>query len=236
MGGGLIRAFLRDSLPTAMHAYLLLAVPFSYGAILTLWGSRSSGPAATGTAFVKGALVGLVVAVLQLAFPDIETSLFPGVGSFLILAGRDLVMPALGGLVLFLVIHRAGARLSGPSKMLSVASYLCGVFTVIGLLDTLVRAPYFTVYELFLLPTLRISLTLMVALLVGLIDGETLWFRYVYVAALVLVPFIASTAGYLARFNYPGGAVGVTAGFAVVATALMVVDRRTHGGARDYAT
>lgn len=214
---------------------MLLAIPFAYGIMLTLWGSRSSGSAATGAAFVKGAVSGLLFVLLMLLFPDVESALRPGIGTYLIRVAEDLGVPVFGGLLLFRLIHRSGARLGGATKVLSISSFLSGAFTVVALLDALVRAPFFSVYELYLLPLLRVSVILIVAFLFGLIDGETLWFRYLYMVAVVAAPVAAGSAGYLALFNYPLPAVVVTVVFALGAAGLVIADRHSSVIARGYA-
>lgn len=217
-----------------MHAFLLLAVPFGYGAILSFWANRSSGAAATGGAVAKGALIGLVVVVLLLLVPSIDETLSLGVAAYAIGALRDFYLPAGIAVALFFVVHRAGTRLPGSTKVLSLASFLAGAFAVLSVFDLLTRSPYFSAYELYLLPALRVALIVLLALLFGLADGETMWIRYLYVAAMVLLPAALAVVPYLMRFNHPAAGIVLTTFFVASTTFLFVIDLRTGALRRGY--
>ena len=60
--------------------------------------------------------------------------------------------------------------------------------TIHPFIDLLIRTEYMGTYELFLLPAIRVGAMLLIPGLYVLFCDETFWVRYLYLAAIFLVP------------------------------------------------
>ena len=84
-------------------------------------------------------------------------------------------------------------------------------------MNLFLRGDYSGVYELFLLPGLRIAAIVLAVILYGAFDSETFWTRYLYLFLLITLPAVAGVVYYLLAINVGVAAIcltGLLLGFA----------------------
>jgi hypothetical protein len=194
----------------AVHIFLLFAVPLSYIYVLILRDLARHPPAFLAIPALKGALVTLIVAIGVSLFTRFTEQPFSGPGLYFYLAIHDFVMPAAICFLLYLVMTPGLSSLSPDERLVSILSFLTGHFAVQGFLDLFERY-FFTSYELFVAPAMRVALILMIAVLYYRFSDETFWVRYLYLFLLVLSPFAVAVPQFVLAINYAGWAAGATA-------------------------
>jgi hypothetical protein len=195
---------------------MIFAVPIGYLYYLTLRDEAGEPPQLVGRMFTRGAVYGLVVALLLLLIRRIWDPAQAGQGLFWYLAFHDFWIPTFVLTALYLL--SSSAREAAPSeRRTALVSLLAGGFTLLGVLDIWVLADYQGLYELFLLPGLRLAIVISVPLLLSLFNEETFWTRYLYLSASLLVPLLPGLVGLLVFAGY--GSLGMIAGFVLLGAA-----------------
>ncbi|MFO8063202.1 MAG: hypothetical protein ACQETQ_06095 [Spirochaetota bacterium] len=96
--------------------------------------------------------------------------------------------PVVPGIILFYLIERAVLRQRGHVSIVSLSVFLGGIYFVHSVIDVL-RIPYhYGPYVGFILPTLRLALIIVVPPLLGAVTREARPLRFVWAAAVVLIP------------------------------------------------
>lgn len=186
-----------------MHVFLLFAVPLSFVYVLILRDLARHPPAFLAIPALRGAISTIVVAIGAAFLRRFVEQPFSGSGLYFYMAVLDYVMPATICFLMFLLLTPSVFSLSPEEGFVSLLSFLAGHFAVQGFLD-LVQRDFFTAYELFVAPSMRVALVLLVAVLYFRFCEETFWTRYLHLALMVLAPFVVAVPHLLLAMNYAG--------------------------------
>ena len=210
-----------------MHVFLISAVPLSYIYALILRDEAGDDPALVGASVLRGMLGYLVELIVLLIIRRYVPRPYSGIGTFFYAALHDFGVPILGTLLLFLLFTPDVRGLSGRERRLGLLSFGAGVFTLSGIMDLFVHGGYFGLYELFLLPALRVVAVLIVPVLYLLFAEETFWIRGFYMAAIVALPFAMAAVFFLVILSMPGWAIIATAAMFAAAWLVTVLGARS---------
>ena len=204
-----------------MHVFLILSTPLVYAYLLVLREQTGRTAAMTVVPAVKGVLSYLVVLVPLLLIGRFVARPFAGSGLYLYGTVYDFALPGLIAFLFYLWLVPDVGGLTADERFLSLFSFYAGVFTLAGLMDLFLRADYHGVYELFMLPALRLAFMLYVPSLYYRFSSENSWIRYLYLLLMCGVPFALGLVS-LAAAMYLGsasvlGTVGLLIGGCAVA-------------------
>ena len=205
-----------------MYLFLILAVPISYLYILMLRGQTGDAASTTGIPFLKGALAFLIVLAVMLIARRIVDRPFSGYGIYVYASVFDFAIPILGSTVLFFLLTRDVMGYSGQDRSAMLLAFLAGSLSLESVLDLFLRGDYFGVYELMLLPSLRVSGMVYASLLYRAFDTETFWTRYIYLLLLLLLPGLLGAVQFLLGLNIGAAAVSL-AGLLFALTWLLLI-------------
>lgn len=194
-----------------MHIFLMLSVPVAYIYALILRDEANQPAVLTAVSALKGAIAYLLVLVPLLFIDRFVERPFTGAGLYFYNAVYDFVVPGHLGFLLYLWFTRDPGGLAPEERLVSLLSFFAGLFALSGIMDVFVRPVYLGAYELFHLPTLRITLMLILPVLSYHYAAETLWLRYVYLLLIIATPFALSAAPLLISMNYTLAGAAVTA-------------------------
>jgi hypothetical protein len=108
-------------------------------------------------------------------------------------------------------------------------SFLAGGLTVLSFFDLFLPAGFYSPYDLFLLPLVRVSLMLAVPALFYLFSNTMSWARYLFLAALFLLPFAYGAVFSLQAANFATWSTIATIGLLLGSATLAIT---TEGGVR----
>jgi len=210
-----------------MHIFLIAAAPLSYIYALVLRDEAGESSAFVGVSALRGALAYLIELAVLLLLARFAPRTYSGIGSYFYSVLYDFGIPVLGTFLFFLWFTPDVRGLAARERSLTLLSFLAGALSLAGIMDLFVRAEFSSVYEIFLLPALRVSAMLLVPFLYRLFVEETFWTRYLYIAALVALPFAFSTAFYLVVLNFHVAAILGTAAVFLGGWAVVILPRTT---------
>lgn len=194
-----------------MHLFLIIAVPISYVYLLVLREQANERSELVAMPVLKGALSYLIILIPLLSMERFIVRPYVGGALYFYVTIHDFAIPAYLGVVLYLWFTPRVRDSSPDERFLSLASFLTGLFTVSGIMDLFTRAEHFGTYELFYLPALRVALILFAATLVYQYAAETVWVRYVYLVALIALPFALGSAAFLEAIHADAWAIPLAA-------------------------
>ncbi len=189
---------------------MILSVPLAYVYFLVLREQTGRTSAMTAVPALKGLLAYLIVLIPLLLMNRFIDRPFDGTGLYLYVATYDYVLPALLLFVLYLRFTRDVGGLTPDERFLSLVSFFAGAFAFAGVLDLFLRADYHGPYELFMLPSLRIALLLILPTLYYQFSCETFWLRYLYLALMAVAPFAIAVVPTLSSMYLHSAAILLT--------------------------
>lgn len=190
-----------------MHLFLISAVPISYLYLLVLREQANERSELVATPVLKGALSYLIVLIPLFSMERFVVRPYVGAGLYFYVTIHDFAIPVYLAVLLHLWFTPRSRDASPDERFLSLTSFLTGLFTVAGIMDLFTRAEHFGPYELFYLPALRVALMLLAATLMYQVAAETVWVRYVYLFALLVLPFALGTASFLEAIHADAWAI-----------------------------
>ena len=146
---------------------------------------------------------------------------FSGSGLYFYSMVTDFLLPAYLGFALYLLLTPSPTSLSPDESFVSLLSFLAGHFVVQGVVD-LFDPGYVGSYELFVAPSMRIVVMLVVSVAYYRFCAETFWTRYLYLVMLAAVPFLAGVPQFLFAVNILAGAIPATIGTFLGAFAMVL--------------
>ena len=216
-----------------MHLFLIAAAPLSFIYALILRDEAGEPPSLVGVSALRGMLAYLFELAILLLLGRFVPRVYSGLGAYFYSALYDFAVPILGTFLLYLWFTPDVRGLSSQERRLSLLSFIAGAVTLAGIMDIFLRAEYFGLYELFLLPALRVTAMLFIPILYRLFVDETFWIRGFYIAAIVVIPFVLAGVFFLVVLNIFGGAILASAiGFAAAWLATILGSRSAAGARR----
>jgi hypothetical protein len=215
-----------------MHIFLIAAAPVSYIYALILRDEAGESPALVGVSALRGLLAYLIELAILLLLGRFAPRTYSGIGAYFYSVLYDFGIPVLGSFLLFLWFTPDVRGLAARERQLSLLSFVAGVVSLSGIMDIFVRAEYFGVFELFLLPGLRVAAMLLIPVLYRLFVEETFWIRILYIAGIVAIPFAFASIFYLVTLNMFVGATLGTAGVFLGAWLVTILGSRSAVRAR----
>ena len=215
-----------------MHLFLIAAAPLSYIYALMLRGETGEPSALVGVSALRGTIAYLLELALLLLVRRFVPHAWSGIGAYFYGAFCDFGIPLLGSFVLFLLFTPDVRSLSSRERRLALQSFCAGAFALAGIMDIFLRAEYFGVYELFLLPGLRIAGMLLIPVIYRLFVEQTFWTRSLYIVIIVLLPFVFATVSYLTVLNVHYAAILAAAAIFGGAWLVTILGSRSVAGRR----
>ena len=117
--------------------------------------------------------------------------------------------------------------MSTGDRELALVSFLAGAMSFAGLMDLVIRPGYAGVYELFLLPAVRVGAIMLIPALYVLFCDETFWIRYLYLALILIGPALFGAVYSLYVENILAASIALAVAFFAGgwATALFATSR-----------
>lgn len=211
-----------------MHIFLIAAVPLSYVYALVLRDEAGDDASLVGVSVLRGVVAYLVELVVLLVFRRFVRRAYSGLGAYFYAAAYDFAIPILGAFLLFLLFTPDVRGLSSRERRLGLLSFGAGVFILAGIMDLFLQSSYFGIYELFLLPALRVAAVLLVPVFYRLFVEETFWVRGFYLAAIVALPFAMAAVFLLVIMSMTAWAVVTTAAISSAVWLVTVIGARSR--------
>jgi len=213
-----------------MHLFLIAAAPLSFIYVLILRDEAGEPSSLVGVSALRGMLAYLFELAILLLLGRFAPRVYSGWSAYFYSALYDFGIPIIGTYLLYLWFTPDVRGLSSRERRLGLLSFMAGAFTLAGIMDIFMRAEYFGLYELFLLPALRVTAMLATPILYRLFVEETFWTRGLYIAAIVALPFALAGVFFLMVLNIHGGAILTSAvGFSGVWLATILGSRTAAG-------
>jgi len=190
-----------------MHLFLFAATPLSFIYALILRDEAGEPSSLVGVSALRGMLAYLMELAILLLLGRFIPRVYSGWGAYFYSALYDFGIPLLGTFVLYLWFTPDVRGLSSRERRLGLLSFIAGAITLAGIMDIFLRAEYFGLYELFLLPALRVTAMLLIPILYRLFVDETFWIRGFYIVAITALPFILAGVFLLVILNVFVGAL-----------------------------
>lgn len=198
-----------------MVVYLLTAVPLAYVFVILLLEAHVMPARITVVPAVKGAIsYAIVVLVMSILSPIFPLYYRPAT-IFLHFFMDELLLPLALLVGCFFLFSRGLWHETRIDRFLGLIAFFAGYYTVAGFVDIFAHAHYFSPYTLFLLPTVRVTLMILVPSGIVAFYEERMFVRYFYIAAAAAGPALG---GLIAMYHVTNvGAVPylITAGFFV---------------------
>ena len=215
-----------------MHLFLIAAAPLSFIYVLILRDEAGEPSSLVGASALRGMLAYLIELAILLLLGRFVPRVYSGWSAYFYSARYDFGIPIIGTYLLYLWFTPDVRGLSSRERRLGLLSFMAGAFTLAGIMDIFLRAEYFGLYELFLLPALRVAAMLATPILYRLFVEETFWTRGFYIAAIAALPFALAGVFFLMVLNIRGGAILTSAvGFSGV-WLVTILGSRTAAGRR----
>ncbi len=215
-----------------MHLFLIAAAPLSFVYALILRDEAGEASSLVGASALRGMLAYLLELAILLFLGRFVSRGYSGWGAYFSSALYDFGIPVLGTFLLYLWFTPDVRGLSARERRLGLLSFLAGAITLAGFTDIFLRAEYFGVYELFLLPALRVAAMLLIPVFYRLFVEETYWTRSFYIAAIVALPFLFAGVFFLVVLNIFVAALLATAAGFCGAWLVTILGSRAAGGGR----
>jgi len=197
-----------------MHLFLIAAAPLSFIYALILRDEAGEPSSLVGVSALRGMLAYLMELAILLLLGRFIPRIYSGWGAYFYSALYDFGIPLLGTFLLYLWFTPDVRGLSSRERRLGLLSFIAGAIILAGIMDIFLRAEYFGLYELFLLPALRVTAMLLIPILYRLFVDETFWIRGFYIAAIAALPFILAGVFLLVILNvFVGAILASAAGF-----------------------
>lgn len=193
-----------------MHIYLLAAVPLSFVYVLILRDMAGGSANLIARPALRGTISSLLVALATVFVRRFFERPFSGHGLFFYLGVLDFVLPAAIGVLLYFAFTNSASDYAPDEGLASILAFFAGMLTMQGFFD-LFQRDFFGPYELFVAPSMRVSLMLLVSTVYYHFADETFWIRYLYLLLLAIVPFVAATPQLFVALNLLGIGIGLTA-------------------------
>ncbi|MEE8440227.1 MAG: hypothetical protein V3S41_00780 [Spirochaetia bacterium] len=215
-----------------MHLFLIAAAPLSYVYTLILRDEAGEPQSLVGVSALRGMPAYLIELAIILLLGRFAPRVYSGYRAYFSSVLYDFGIPILGTFLLYLWFTPNVRGLSSRERRLSLLSFIGGAFTLAGVMDIFLRAEYFGMYELFLLPALRVTAMLLVPIFYLLFVEETFWIRGLYIVTIVALPFVFAGVFFLVVLNVfvaaiLAGAVGFSGAWLVT-----ILGSRTGAGRR----
>ena len=207
-----------------MILFLLIGPPLSYMLALQMRKIRS--PTETVRTILQGMGVWAVAFLLYLLLRPLVPLRFDRTGLYLYFALHDFVYWIAAATAGFLIVS---LRDSNPRISLSVdviGGFLLGIFLAQPVIDLIESHQNLQIYDLFLLPALRIVLILALPALLVIAADSSLFVRILLSAAIVSLTFLAPLVPFFAVRNLAIVSYALVGIFSVGAIALFLVARR----------
>jgi len=212
-----------------VQLFLIFAVPISYLYFLTVTGQSSASPLLLSRAIAKGALFSVLVltaAALLRRFVSVSQS---GFAYYFVTSLEDMWLPTIILVGLYAWSTREFRDQPPSERQTTLRSFLVGGFTVLSFFDLFLPAGYYSPYDLFLLPAMRVSLMLAAPAFFYLYSDTMSWHRYLILLGLFLLPFVYGVVFLLQSANFDAWATLVAATLLVGSASLAIA---TAGGLR----
>ena len=138
------------------------------------------------------------------------------------ITGVPFLKGALAFLVVLAVMLIARRIVDRPFSGYGIYVFLAGSLSLESILHLFLRGDYFGVYELMLLPSLRVSGIVYASLLYRAFDTEPFWTRYIYLLLFLLLPGLLGAVQLLLGLNIGAAAVSL-AGLLFAVTWLLLI-------------
>lgn len=205
-----------------MFLFLLTAVPIAYLLLLNVTRQVNQPLAFTLIAFIKGMLAFLPVLVVVMALDYAIPYQFNAGPLYLRYTLLPIGMPLAAVTLGALILIRGVVRSDLGGAVTAALSFLCGFYTVAGVVDTVANIGQTDPYVLFLLPVTRLVMVLLLPFLfVTLYRGVGVW-RLANALAIAAMPFVLGSVPLLYRVGFREWAIAAAAGL-FFASAVMYV-------------
>lgn len=215
-----------------MHIFLIAAAPIAYIYTLILRDDAGEPSSLVGVSVLRGMIAYLLELGILLLLQRFAPRTYSGTGALFYSALYDFGIPILGSFLLYLWFTPDVRGLAADERQLSLFSFMAGAAFLAGIMDLFVRAEYYGVYELFLLPGLRVVAMLIVPVLYRLFVEETFWVRFFYIAAIVALPFAFASVFFLVMLNHFAAGILAATGLFLGAWLVTILGSRSAGRAR----
>lgn len=165
-----------------MSVFLLTAVPLSFLLLVTLMGAGNRSKVVLFTPAIRGGLLALPVYALIARLEYISSVQYePLLTLFLHVGVKDVIAPAvvalLGGIVFCWKLFSE----ESTDLFVGLAAFIAGFFTVFGVIEVVYPSHYSSVYDLFLIPVVRVGVMLLLAGLTTAVYREGSLLRVLWV-------------------------------------------------------
>ncbi len=204
-----------------MLLFLLTAVPLSFLLLVALMGGGNLPQKVLITPAIRGGVVALPVYGLLSwvqGFVGYEYEPWP---LSLYHGAFDITGPALLIILGVTLSARPLFEERSTDLYIGLSSFVAGFFSMVGLLEAVYSEHYLSVYDLFLLPSLRVFIMLLLPALVTAARHEFGFLRIVYLFASLIVIIIPVTVSVLFAMRFFAGAIALNIGLLAFAAGMV---------------
>jgi hypothetical protein len=150
-------------------------------------------------AFLKGLLYSITAVVIHFLFGNLFSESLHPLAQYLFYVYRDHLFPfVLLCLFVFTVLK--------ASTTLEIVSFATGFYSLLSVIEVVLKGGRFDAYTLFLLPAMRMATILFLPLLQVRYREWYGWFRVMFLFAVILIPFGKGAVSLLYMRFYPEAA------------------------------
>ncbi len=215
-----------------MHLFLIAAAPLSFIYALILRDEAGEPSSLVAVSALRGMLAYLMELAILLFLGRFVPRIYSGWGAYFYSVLYDFGIPILGTFLLYLWFTPDVRGFSPRERRLGLLSFIAGAITLAGIMDIFLRAEYFGVYELFLLPALRVTAMLLIPIIYRLFVEETYWTRGFYIVVIVALPFVFAGVFFLVVLNISVAAILASAAGFCGAWLVTILGSRAAAGRR----
>ncbi len=175
-----------------MVVYLLTAVPIAYVFVIMLLEAHALPTRITVVPAVKGALSYAVVAAVMGIISGIFPLLYRAPIIYLHYLMDELLLPAALLIGCFFLFSRTLWEESKTDRFLGLMAFFAGYYAIGGFVDLFTHSYYLGPYRLFLVPTIRVVLMILIPSGIVAFREERMFMRFIYLAAAAAGPFVGA--------------------------------------------
>ncbi len=197
-----------------MTLFLLTAVPLSFLFVVALMGAHGLPRKTLITPAIRGGILALVVYGLFYRVRDITVISYEPSELFLRVLGLDVAGPAVVLVVGCALLCRWLFIERSTDFFIGWLSFAAGFLTIFSVIEVVYPVRYPSIFELFLVPALRVSIMLFVASFMTAARGSFGWVRVGWIAAMLVVLILPAFVPQLFLLRYTAYSVLLTVAIA----------------------
>lgn len=211
-----------------MAVFLLTAVPLTFLLTVALMGAQGLPRKTLVTPGIRGGIFALVCYALFYWIEQMLVISYDPAQLFLRAVIIDTAGPSIVMMLGCAILCRWLAIERSTDFFIGWLSFAAGFFTIFGVIEAVYPIGYPSIYQLFLLPALRVSLVLVVASFMTAIRGSRVWMRLAWAAALLGFLGLSAFAPQLYELRYTPYSVLATVAFAGASVGVTYLLQRVY--------